>query len=209
MPAETNLRILIVEDDPLIAEDLNNLLLDAGYQVSIAHEMKKAVSLILTWKPEIAILDINLGGGATGIDIAHWINANYPMPFIYLTSYADESTLKSAKETHPGSYLLKPFTGTEIKVAIEICMSNFYDSTSVQAGIPALETLNRYLVNPLSQREYEIFEGLREGLSNKGLSDKLFISENTVKTHLKSIFEKLDVKSRTEAIARIRQIPLG
>jgi DNA-binding NarL/FixJ family response regulator len=209
MTHDSNFKVLVVVDDPFIAEDLQRLLMDADYLVEVLHKAAQLVETLSAWKPDLVLLDINLGAGASGIDIARWINANHPIPFVYLTSYADQNTLKDARETFPGGYLLKPFTGPDVLVAIEIAMSNFYKDVSGPVGLIDLNTLNSYLQFPLSEREYDILAGLTEGLSNKGLAEKLFISENTVKTHLQHIFEKLNVKSRTEAIARIRQIPLG
>lgn len=208
MSFEAGFKVLVVEDDPLIAEDLRILLCDNGYSVVVAHAKDEAVMHLTANKPDLVLLDINLGGGSTGVDIARWINANHPIPFIYLTSYADQTTLQQAKDTHPSAYLLKPFTGPDIKVSIEIALSNFYYSSATSPGLFDISILNSYLDSPLSEREIEILNGLNQGLSNKGLADNLFISENTVKSHLKSIFEKLNVKSRTEAIVRIRQLPL-
>jgi DNA-binding CsgD family transcriptional regulator len=69
-----------------------------------------------------------------------------------------------------------------------------------------LMQFNDKLPNALSDREYELLLLLKTGVTNKEIADKLFISINTVKTHLQHLFEKLDVKNRTQAIFRIREL---
>lgn len=206
MSSSAGIKILIVEDDPIIAENLGQILSTNGFETSSVHEMENAIDQLQSWNPSAALLDINLGTRASGIDIARWINKNHPIPFVFLTSYADKNTLEQAKETRPGAYLLKPFTGPDVTVALEIALANFNGSGLFSFEMPDINTMNRQLEVPLSPREFEIMIGLSEGLSNKGLSEKLFISENTIKTHLHSIFSKLNAKSRTEAVARMRQL---
>jgi DNA-binding NarL/FixJ family response regulator len=202
-------KVLIVEDDPFIAEDLRGFLLEFGYAVpAIARNMEEAIHAIEKWQPQAVLLDINLGRQTSGLDIARWINEHHPMPFIYLTGYADDGTVREASGTHPGAYLLKPFTGPDIKIALEIAISNFQAQTGVLAGPIMPDTINPRLPHPLSEREADVLNALAEGLSNQGIAKKLFISENTVKTHLQHIFDKLEVKTRTEALYKIRQLLL-
>lgn len=201
-----SIRILIVEDDPLIAEDLSSLLSDADYYIAgIAHNAPESIEMIGKLIPDAVLLDINLGKKGSGIEVARWINQNKPLAFVYITGSADDTTLSHAKLTHPGGYLLKPFTGPDVKVALEVAISNFKEKSSGQQSGIDLKAINASLSFPLSFRELDILSGLFEGLSNKGLGEKLFVSENTVKTHLQSIYEKLGVNSRTEALAKIRQ----
>lgn len=206
MSSSVPVKILIVEDDPIIAENLSQILSANDFMTGIAHEADDAILQLQAWKPDAALLDINLGSKASGIDIARWIKENHPIPFVFLTSYADKNTIELAKETRPGAYLLKPFTGPDVTVALEIALANFNDSELFRFETMDVHTINKRLEFSLSQREFEILVGLSEGLSNKGLSEKLFISENTIKTHLHSLFTKLNVKSRIGAIARIRQL---
>ena len=202
-------KVLIVEDDLFIAEDLRGFLLEFGYAVpAIARSMEEAIHAIEKWQPQAALLDINLGQPASGLDIARWINEHHPMPFIYLTSYADDGTVQEASGTHPGAYLLKPFTGPDIKVALEIAISNFQAQTGAPSGPIKPAAINPRLPHPLSEREADVLNALAEGLSNQAIAQKLFISENTVKTHLQHIFEKLEVKTRTAALYKIRQLLL-
>ncbi|MDX5477073.1 LytR/AlgR family response regulator transcription factor [Fontibacter flavus] len=119
-------RILIVEDELLIAEDLKDILEELGYEVcGIAVSAREAMVLIEEKSPDLALLDIQIKGGRDGIQLAADINEQYHMPFIMLTSHADLQTLNRAKEVHPYGYLVKPFHEKDILAAIEMALANF------------------------------------------------------------------------------------
>jgi DNA-binding NarL/FixJ family response regulator len=202
--------ILVVEDDPLIAEDIRGYLLEFGHQVlGPVASRAEAQTLISRHKPDAAVLDIHLGDiPDEGCVLAAWINANHPMPFIFLSSHADAATLAKAKGCHPGGYLLKPFTGPEIQVALEIALCNWHDPDGPRAMPFDPVAVDRHLPEPLSEREREVARCLCEGLSNKVIADRLYLSENTVKTHLQRLFSKLEVKQRTEAVHQLRELSL-
>ncbi len=211
------LKILVVEDDPLIAEDLRGYLIEFGHHViGPASSMAGAQRLVKRETPDVAILDIHLGGAGLdeeladeGCRLAEWINQEHPMPFIYLTSHSDETTLARASATRPGGYILKPFSGMDIKVAVEIAFNNHLArgvelSMTLDPGI-----LERSLSDPLSEQEIRVLEQVAQGATNKEIGQRLFISENTVKTHLKNIFLKLEVRNRTEAIRKASDLSRG
>jgi two-component system, response regulator PdtaR len=211
------LNILVVEDDPLIAEDIKGYLLEFGHRVSgPASSCDQARRLVVREMPDAAILDINLGGSimendttGNGCALAAWLNEHHPMPFIYLSSHSDEDTLAQARATHPGGYVLKPFTGSDIRVALDVALSNFAAMRDRKARPLDPEAMYRVLEDPLSIQELRILACVEEGLTNRQAADRLFISENTVKTHLKHIFSKLNVRNRTEAIHKARSLSRG
>jgi two-component SAPR family response regulator len=95
-------QILIVEDELIIAEDISNMLQKMGYDViGIAMDFDEAVTILENNKPDLILLDINLNGKSDGIDLANVINGKCKIPFIYITSYSDASTLERAKNTNP------------------------------------------------------------------------------------------------------------
>ncbi len=204
------MHILVVEDDPLIAEDIRGYLMEFGYRVlGPVASRAEAESQIAERKPDAAILDIDLGGiSDEGCALAQWINAHQPLPFLFLTSHADAGTLAKAKATHPGGYVLKPFTGLDIKVALEVALSNWHDPDGPRSMPFDPVAVDRHLPESLSEREREVAQCLCEGLSNKAIGERLFLSENTVKSHLQRLFTKLDVKQRTEAVHRLRELSL-
>jgi len=129
-------KILIVEDDALIAEDTKLMLHDMGLNpIGKAFNAEKALCLIEEHKPDLVLLDIEIEGHVDGIMLAERINSQFQIPFIYLTSYYDEKTLIRAGETNPMAYVLKPFDERDIKVAIEMALYKFHRKSSETNGL--------------------------------------------------------------------------
>ena len=201
----SRINILIVEDEVLIANDLAKTLEGIDYAVSgIAYDGPSALRQIRTHPPDLVLLDINLGSQPDGLQIAEHLQEEFRIPFIFLTSYATEMILDKAKRTRPVGYIVKPFTEKDLFAAIEIGLHNY--SLFAHAVRFDFAALNKQLPTPLSLREFEIVQDLYEGKSNQQLAEKYFISINTVKTHIRHIFEKLQVQSRTEALVMLRNL---
>lgn len=182
------IKALIVEDEIIIAEDINQILESLNYEVvGIALKYSQAIEYLSTKAIDIVLIDIVLGGSKTGVDLAATINEEFKVPFIFLTSHADAATVKLAKSVHPRGYLLKPFTKDDIFATLEIALD---DKDCKKDMIHA----------KLSDREIEVYHMLAQGNSDQEIAEKLFVSLNTVKTHLKSIYKKLDVKNRLAAV---------
>lgn len=200
-------RVLVVEDDPLIALDIASCLEDVGYEVcALAHtalDARKALSLN---KPDIVLLDINLHDSTDGIQLAEEINARYGIPFVYLTSYAGQATLQRAKQTHPMGYIVKPFDVKGLYSTLEIALYNHARQQAISQAFGDFETLNTRLPERLTSRELELLKGIYEGRDNQQLAETHHVSLNTIKTHVKNIFAKLDVANRPQAIARVRAL---
>lgn len=193
-------KILIVEDEPLIAEDLSMILGKAGFKViGIANDGNRALDLLHSQSPDLVLLDIALNSSMSGIDVAEVINEKYDLPFIFITSFSDKHTLERAKDVYPHGYIVKPFKKKDILANIEIAL---HRSKKKPLSIyRSLEELNE-IANPnISAKEYEILLDLTKGKSNQELCDLHFISMNTVKTHLKRIYSKLNISARVQAVA--------
>ncbi|MFK7932623.1 MAG: response regulator [Saprospiraceae bacterium] len=202
-----NTKILIIEDDPLIAEDLADLVERADYQVvGIAYKAESAFKLLRTTSPDLILLDINLNSELSGIDLAHFINKNYQIPFIYVTSFSDRDTIERVRETHPMGYLVKPFNEQSLYTTLEIALANFAQFQRVDKLQLSLENLNQKLLAPITEREFATLELLLKGKSNKQIANELYVSPNTVKTHVSNIFSKLEVDSRSKAILHVNQM---
>lgn len=198
------LRILIVEDDAIIADDIKNCLTELGHSaIGPAHKLESARKLLENTRPQLALLDIHLENHMDGISLAEWMLIHRPVPVIFLTAFSDEITLSRAKAVHPAYYLIKPFDRLQLKIAIEIAGSNYYETDNSQLLSRRLYKLNRQLSCPLSSRELEVVKYLAEGMSNIEIAGRLFVSEHTVKSHLKNIFLKTESRSRTDLISRI------
>ena len=122
----STIKVLVVEDEIIIADNICKTLYSLGYEVfEPALNFSEAVKTIEEEKPDIAILDIQLSGKKTGIDLAKKINKDFQIPFIFLTANADVRTVNSAKEVGPYAYLVKPFSKNELFTSIEIAIHNF------------------------------------------------------------------------------------
>jgi diguanylate cyclase (GGDEF)-like protein len=114
-------RILVVEDEFLVAHDISNMLIELGYEVqAIVPSAEEALAAIRNRPPDLILLDIRLKGPIDGIQAANIIKEEWSIPFIYLTAHADDLTLSRAKTSDPLGYLLKPFEFRELKTDIEL-----------------------------------------------------------------------------------------
>jgi two-component system, response regulator PdtaR len=112
-------KILIVEDDFIVAIDLKIHLEKMGYNVlDITDNGKDALNRTKETNPDLIFMDINLKGDIDGIDTAQQIHKLYDVPIIYLTGYNDKNTIKRANITEPFGYIVKPFEDNEIKILI-------------------------------------------------------------------------------------------
>jgi len=199
------IRVLIVEDDPIIAEDIRDMLTNVDYQVlNVCYDKEEALEQIDALKPDLILLDINLDGSHEGFEIAEHINKTRKIPFLYLTSYSGKDIVNQAKQTLPMGYIVKPFNERELFSSIEIALHNF--SKFVLPIELNRDTLNNLIVNPLTQKEFDVLKGLYEGKTNQQLSEEQFVSVNTIKTHIKNIYEKLDTHTRSETMSLLNEL---
>ena len=195
MNKEKNIKILVVEDDPAIAIDIALNLESEGYSVvGPTHTAQKALAYLEQERIDLAILDINIAGDKTGIDIANEINQRHGIPFIYLTSYSDKDTVHKAAGTFPATFIVKPFKEEDLAPAIEIALAKAQGAMRM----PTLEMINTQGGHQITQTEYEIIEDILAGLSYKQIAAKRFNSPHTIKSHAKSIYSKLQVHSKIE-----------
>jgi PAS domain S-box-containing protein len=116
-------KVMVVEDNRVVAEDIKNNLVEMGYTVNaIAASGRKALEAADRDSPDVAIMDIRLGSGMTGIDTAARLREEYHIPIIFLTAHADKDTVSKAKVTEPYAYLVKPFDAEELQSAVEIAV---------------------------------------------------------------------------------------
>jgi PAS domain S-box-containing protein len=116
-------KILVVEDEKIVAMDIQNRLKSFGYTIAgTAISGEGAIEKAEKTTPDLVLMDIMLKGDMDGIEAAEEISSRFNIPVIYLTAYADESTLQRAKITEPFGYILKPFEDKELYVNIEIAL---------------------------------------------------------------------------------------
>ena len=118
-------KILIVEDEFIVANDLKIMLIKAGYQVTgIASSVVQARKSIAEKKPDWVLLDIMLKGDLTGIDLA-WELREKKVPFLYISANTNQSTLEAVKETQPYGFMVKPFRERDLIVMLDIAKYRF------------------------------------------------------------------------------------
>lgn len=201
------IKVLIVEDEPLIAENLAMYLNNNDFEVvSIAYDFEEGVQQIQKTNPDIALLDINLGGTKDGIDLGTYIFNNIKIPFVFLTSYSDKNTLDRAKKIQPSGYLVKPFHEKSLLTTLEISLTNFAIQSNNHVPGLDMQKINNHLLSPLSDREFEVVQLIYAGKTNQQITQELFISINTLKRHINNAYMRLDVNSRTTAINKMRDL---
>lgn len=201
------IQILIVEDEPVIAENIAHYLNNHDFRVcGIAYDAEEAIMFLENGSPDAIVLDINLESDMNGLGIAAYVNSNCPMPFVLLTSYADKETIEQAKKVKPWGYIVKPFNENTLLASLEMAISNFAQTHNINQPQPRFEKINKHLLNQVSEREFEVLKHIYDGKTNQQIAEGLFVSVNTVKKHINSSYQKLDVLTRTKAIARLREL---
>src|SRR5579864_4358845 len=117
-------KIVIVEDEGLIAADLQGRLEKAGYQVpGIAASGGEALEVIRAQSPDLILMDIRLAGELDGIQVADKVRQEFDIPVVYLTAYEDRETLQRASETQAYGYIKKPIAAASLQGSIEMALS--------------------------------------------------------------------------------------
>ncbi len=136
--------ILVVEDEPLIAEDICDTLKDAGYGISgIAHSAKDALLILDNHAPSLALLDINLDGPMNGLELAAIITQTHEIPFIFLTSYTDNETLEKIAALGADSYITKPFNEQELVTNIALAIARHKKNSKHLATLEPQDTTEK------------------------------------------------------------------
>ncbi len=116
-------KILVVEDESIVAKDMQNRLQKLGYAVAVVvSSAKDAIEKVREINPDLVLMDIVLKGDIDGIGAAGIIRTQFHVPVIYVTAYADDKTMERAKTTEPYGYLLKPLDSKELLITIEMAL---------------------------------------------------------------------------------------
>jgi DNA-binding LytR/AlgR family response regulator len=120
------MNILIVEDEHIIAKHLQFTLTSFGYEANdVATNYHNAIELLQENVYHLALLDINLNGYQTGIDVGEYIKENLDIPFLYLTSHDDMAIVNAALNTSPHAFLNKPFQKISVYTAVNLALKGF------------------------------------------------------------------------------------
>ncbi len=154
-------KILIVEDEFLIANDIRGILTKLGHAVmGVAKSATEALEAIKNEKPDIALLDINIMGATNGIELARILNKKHQINHLFITSYSDDSTVDEMNSTHPLGYILKPFDERDIKVALQMAMAS--TEVTVDDKISNQKVKHATSKNPIIGESLALMETLKK-----------------------------------------------
>ena len=209
-------RVLLIDDNNEHLAGIRELLnLEGTFDVvGIATNVTVGLNLIKKYQPDIVLLDMNMPerDGLQGIiDIE---KLGLDTKILALSGYDDADLIFRAMKIGAKGYVLKTMASAQLIYAIEEVLNGkiylpnaltsrffeYFQQTFRNENARAEIEKEENLLNELTQREEEVLELLTQGITYKGVANKLFISETTVKTHVNNIFQKLQVNDRTQAV---------
>lgn len=198
------IRVVIVDDHPLFRDGIRERLESGDGTITVIGEAgdgNQAQQLVATLTPDVVLMDISMPG-MNGIEATRLIHAEYPnVAIIILSVYDDDQYVHAAITAGASGYLLKTVEAAELRDSVARVANG-----ETALSPPVARTVLSWVAHPqaetpqLSDRERQVLELAAEGASNKTIGNALFLSTRTVEAHMRSIFDKLGVSSRTEAV---------
>lgn len=193
------IRIVLAEDQRMMLGALGSLL-DFEEDMEVvgkAGNGEEAIALVEKLDPDIVIMDIEMPL-KSGLDAAE-ILKNHPCKIIILTTFARSGYFERARKAGVSGYLLKDSPSEDLAASIR----SITEGRRIYA--PELVDLAYADANPLTERESQVMELIAEGKSTKEIAKELFITSGTVRNYISTIFDKLEVGNRIEAISRFKE----
>lgn len=199
-------KIVLIEDDPIIRTAFVSLIEQSGkYQIARAYaSAEEAIKNIKNDSAEIYVVDIELPG-MNGIDaISHIKKAEPSKHVIVVTVYENDELVFRALCEGAGGYLTKNSAPARLIEAIKE-LENGGAPMSTNIARMVVSSFHKNRTGPLSPRELEVLELLASGKSYSGIADQLFVDKETIRSHIKNIYLKLEVHSKAEAIEKAKK----
>ncbi|MGH3450481.1 MAG: MadR family response regulator transcription factor [Haloechinothrix sp.] len=199
------LKIVLVDDHAIVRQGLRSILEreDDMRVVGEATTAGEARAVVERVRPDIVLLDLKLSTGSDteGLAVCADLTARYPETgVLVLTTFLDDSLVLEAIRRGARGYVIKDVDTTGLVSSIRAVSRNesAFDSRSASAMVRSIRTAPEEPT--LTEREQKVLELLAHGLSNRDIGGKLYISETTVKFHVRNIMRKLAASSRAEAV---------
>jgi DNA-binding NarL/FixJ family response regulator len=190
------MKLAIIDDHSLIRSGVSNALANTEFKVvAEAASVKEGAAVINSYKPDICLVDINLGTG-NGIDlIKQSIATGIESKFVVLTMHDDSETLELAKQAGAAAYVTK---SVPIEQLIQVLSAVSESKTFIKRGEIKVVPKRDF---GLTAREVEVLSLLPSGATALAIAGVLFLTEATVKTHLAAIYRKLNAANRAQAVS--------
>ena len=199
MTAPARIRIFSVDDHPLLHQGIATIIANEQDMslVAEASNGREAIQRYRQEKPDITLMDLSLPD-MSGIDAMMAISAEFPEArIIILTTFEGDVAMQRALAAGARAYALKSMPPKEL---VELIRQVHSGKNRISPDVAA-RLAEHYSDEALTDREIEVLRQIAEGNRNRDIADKLFISEETVKVHIKHIMEKLGASDRTQAVA--------
>lgn len=195
------MKLIIVDDDRIVVEALKTIVSQDG-EISVCatgHSAGEAVSLYRAHRPDVLLMDIRMGE-VTGLDAAEEILSEFPdARILFLTTFSDHAYVLRAMEQGAKGYLLKQdYEGILPALKAVASGQTVYGSEITQALPRLMREGVKDPLQGLSPRERELLPLVAEGMSNREIAGRLFLSEGTVRNLVSSVLQKLDQRDRTQ-----------
>lgn len=203
------IKVLLVDDETLLLESLEIILtLNDIEVIGTAHDGNEALSILRKQECSLALVDLNMKGMG-GIELIGRLKNDYPdIRILVLTTFYDDRNITAAISGGADGYLLKDSGKDAILGAVEQIMGgrNVIDSRVMSrlAAIMSSAAKNETLPDSITEREKEVCSLLAQGLTNRQIAEKLYISEGTVKNYISSIYDKTGIHDRAKLIVAIK-----
>lgn len=191
------MKILMVDDDLLVLNALSTILGKSGYEIVLATtDSKKAIETYKENKIDVVILDIRMKE-VNGVDVAiEILEYDKDAKIMLLTTFNDRDDIIRALNKGVLGVILKDNVASLIPAIESVKLGNKILDNELK--LQSLFNTTKKDFENLTQKEIEIIEQIAKGLSNKEISEKLFLSEGTIRNYISGILEKLDLRDRTQ-----------
>ena len=197
------LKILIAEDHTLVSQGLEAMLsmTDDLELADVVDNGDAAVTTVKEKAVDVVLMDVNLGAGINGIEATKQIKKAAPdTKVLVLTMFTDPGTVAEAVKAGADGYLSKGSSRQSVIQAIhDVAEGRAVLDPNVTEGV--FGRIGGRDQHALTDRELTVLQELADGNATRGVAEHIHVSEETVKTYLKNIYKKLDVRDRTEAVA--------